>query len=347
MTDGPVAAPQLAVWDNPKSSEVGHDVAAFLRLLAGPTCITVAGELDAPPRVLTTLLHGNEPSGSVAIHRFLREGIRPRAPLVLVVASVEAALCEPRFSHRSLPEHRDLNRCFVEPWEGPDGARAHAIFERIRALHPESVIDLHNTSGRSPAYAVCTAVDEPHQALAALFTQHVIRTDLRLNTLMEATQPLAPTITVECGGAGEPEAHERAYHGLCRYARHERVLEREHDAEPISIMSHPLRVELTDDATVSYAREPDGKADVTLPPDMDRHNFGVMRGGVPIGRLGARGLAALRVMGAHGPEPTTDFFEARDAELVPVRDLAPLMATTNAEIAKTDCLFYLMVSGEG
>ncbi|MDD9935854.1 MAG: succinylglutamate desuccinylase/aspartoacylase family protein [Myxococcales bacterium] len=339
------AADLLRVWDNPRPSEVAHDALSFLRQLGGPTCITIAGERDGPPRVLSTLLHGNEPSGTIALQRFLREGVRPRVPLVAAVLSVEAALSDEPFSHRSRPGGEDLNRCFVAPWAGAEGARARALMERVRMLRPEAVVDLHNTSGRGPAYAVCTRVDARHQALTALFAERIIHTDLRLNTFMEAVEELAPTVTIECGGARDPDAHERAYHGMCRYARAEQVLARPADASPLQVLMHPHRVELAPGARIRYAREPDPEADVTLPPDVDRHNFGVMRTGTPIGWLGARGLSALQVMGAHGREPVELYFRREGDQLFPARDLEPLMATTDEAIASSDCLFYLIPFG--
>ncbi|MGD8861638.1 MAG: succinylglutamate desuccinylase/aspartoacylase family protein [Myxococcales bacterium] len=337
------ASTPLRVWEYPRGSDIGHDPGEFLRRMGGPTCFALPGEdSQARPRIVTTLLHGNEPSGTIALYRFLKEGIHPRVPLHVMVLSVQAALTGQVFTHRAVPGRPDLNRCFVQPPDAPEGELARAVIAHVQALRPEAAVDVHNTSGRGPAYAVVTGVDPAREALTSRFAQRMIHTDIRLGTVMEAFDPIAPTVTIECGGAGDPEAHERAFHGLCRMARDADVLTRDAGTDPLSVLRHPLRIELVEGATVAFAHERQADADVTLPPDVDRLNFGVMPRGRAIGWLGPRGLDALRAVGAEIRHPVDDLFEARDGALVPVRDLEPLMVTTNPAIARSDCLFYLV-----
>jgi hypothetical protein len=341
------ASTPLRIWEHPRGSEIGHDPGEFLRRMGGPTCFVLPGERpEARARVVTTLLHGNEPSGTIALYRFLKEGVHPRVPLHVMVLSVHAALATDAagngFTHRALPGRPDLNRCFVEPPDAPEGELARAVIDHVKALQPEAAVDVHNTSGRGPAYAVVTRVDPAREGLTSRFASRMIHTDIRLGTAMEAFDPIAPTVTIECGGASDPEAHDRAFHGLCRVARDADVLRRNADVDPLAVLRHPLRIELVEGATVAFAHRPEAGADVTLPPDVDRLNFGVMPRGRAIGWLGPRGLDVLRAVGAEIRHPVGDLFEARDGELVPVRDLEPLMVTTNPAIARSDCLFYLV-----
>jgi len=332
----------LARLRDPDPSELGQDPEAFLRRLAGPTWIELSGECDGPTRVVTTLVHGNEPSGCIAVHRFLRQGVRPRVTLALAVLSVEAALSEPAFSHRARIGGADLNRSFQDPWSSVEGQLARAVVERVRASSPACVVDLHNTSGRGPAYAVCTEVDARHHALTAPFARRIVHTDLRLGTLAEACSPLAPTVTIECGGAREASSHERAYAGLCAYARAEDPLARPGGAAPLPVVRHPLRVELRPGARVAFADGMVADADLTLAPDVDTHNFGFFERDQALGWLGARGLSSLRVVGAQGELPIEAFFRADGPRLCVARRLEPLMVTTDPGIASSDCLFYLV-----
>ncbi|MDH5670575.1 MAG: succinylglutamate desuccinylase/aspartoacylase family protein [Myxococcales bacterium] len=335
----------LRVLSRPRSSEIGHDAVEMLELLGGPVCIVVPGRTAGRPRAITTLLHGNEPSGAIAIHRFLREGIEPLCELHLLVLSVEAALTPPRFSHRMRTGGADLNRCFGEEPAGaalPERALAAAVIEYLGALEPEAMVDLHNTSGRGPAYSVSTSRGPEQLALTRLFAQRMIHTGLRLGTIMEATERRFPTVTVECGGAGDPASHELAFEGLCRFARVEELFAETTGSSVVQVIGDPVRIELVDGAAVVYATQPVARAALTLPPDLDRHNFGVMRAGRAIGWLGSQGLSVLRAVGTEGNPALGDYFEARGGELVPTRDLEPLMVTTDPEIAKSDCLFYLV-----
>ena len=141
---------------NPLATEVGNNEEEFLRWMGGPTCFLLEGEDNRRTRALVTLLHGNEPSGTLALFRYLKMGRRPAVNIVCVVASVSAALESPVFSHRMLPRARDLNRCFRPPFDDAQGVLAEEILEILNMHRPESVVDMHNTSGSGPSFGVCT-----------------------------------------------------------------------------------------------------------------------------------------------------------------------------------------------
>ena len=165
---------------NPAVDQLGNNVGEFLRWMDGPTCFLLEGQDTGRTRALVTLLHGNEPSGTMALHRWLRSGRKPAVNIVCIVASVGAALEAPLFSHRMLPRARDLNRCFKPPFEDAQGVLAEEILELLKLHKPEAVVDMHNTSGSGPSFGVCTHMDRQHDALVSLFTQRMIVSDLGL-----------------------------------------------------------------------------------------------------------------------------------------------------------------------
>ena len=181
---------------NPPAADMGSNVEAFLEDLGGPTCFFLEGEDSTRTRALVTLLHGNEPSGAIALFRWLQSCQRPAVNVVCIVASVAAALEPPLFSHRMLPRARDLNRCFRPPFDDAQGALAEEILEILHMHHPEAVVDMHNTSGSGPSFGVCTHMDRQHDALVSLFTQRLIVSDLGLGALMEISEHSYPTVTV-------------------------------------------------------------------------------------------------------------------------------------------------------
>jgi len=158
----------LRTWQAPDPIDVAPAFDDFLDQLGGPTWIVQLGIDRSRCRVLSTLLHGNEPSGLRALHAWLRGGESPAVDLLCLVGAVGAARAEPRFSTRMPEGARDLNRCFRAPFDDEPGRLAEAALERIRSRHPECLLDLHNTSGTGPAYGVATRLSPPHRAMAAL-----------------------------------------------------------------------------------------------------------------------------------------------------------------------------------
>ena len=179
---------RLRWLEAPSPASVPQDPEAFLRALAGPSAIRVRGVDPGRSRVVVALSHGNEPSGLRALHAWLRAGVQPAADALLLVPSVEAALREPLFSHRYLPGRRDLNRCFLGPFEGPDGELAAEILRAIEAAKPEAVIDLHNNSGHNPPYGVGPHAGPSELAIARLFSERFVVTRHEIGALLEVVR---------------------------------------------------------------------------------------------------------------------------------------------------------------
>lgn len=326
-------------WEVPLPNEVGDTVEAFLEQLVKPTVLWFPGKDTSRTRALSTLLHGNESSGVRALHRWIKEAHVPEVNLFCFVGAVQAAITEPYFSNRCMPGWRDLNRCFRPPFLGPDGAVAEAVLEDLRQAKPEALLDIHNTSGRSPAYGVTTVGGTQQESLTGLFSDHLIVTDLRLGTLMEATEKEWPTVTIECGGANNHLSHEVAYQGLMRYASVPRL-----DAlsRGIIVAHHPLRVEIRPGLSIAYGTEAVVGADLTLPLEVDLYNFGVMSSDDHLGWVGERGMDVLFTKDALGRDRSSEIFTIQDGDLRLVKPSRIMMATTLPEIAQSDCLFYVL-----
>ncbi|PMR70264.1 succinylglutamate desuccinylase/aspartoacylase domain-containing protein [Halomonas heilongjiangensis] len=320
------------------------DVESWLQALGGPVWLVLEGEDDRRCRVVTTLLHGNEPSGALALHRWLAERPRPRTRLAVLLANVRGALSPPTFTHRHTLDDRDLNRCFRPPFAGPDGELAWTIIQDLETWAPECVIDLHNTSGNGPAFAVTTRRHPVIEALAGRFCEQLIVTDLRLGSLMELPLRIpglaeCPVFTLECGGALQPGAREVA-DGLYRLLAECSDLTVLPSAPGLEVLVHPLRVELRPGASVAYDRSPRPDVDLTLWVRIDEHNRGVTSPAAPLGWLGHHGLACLQARDGDGREHVGELFCVREGRLHARRPLRLFMATTNSEIARSDCLFY-------
>ena len=316
---------------------VAPDPAAFLRELGGPCAIAVPGRDRSRTRAVTTLLHGNEPSGLRAIHAWLRAGREPAVDALLLVANVEAALASPPV--RTLPGSRDLNRCFLGPWDDPEGRLAREILDVISAARPEALVDLHNNSGHNPAYGVGASAQPGVLQIVSLFADRFVLSHLSLGALMEALGD-RPCATVEVGRAGDPAADAIALAGLERFLERDRIFDP--DWEPLLQVLHmPMRALLREGTRVVVADTPDARADLTLRADLDRHNFERVEPGALLGWCEAAQLP-LRVLDEQGAERGSDYFQLAGGELRAARPFVPIMITTDPEIARQDCLFYIV-----
>ncbi|MFN2288930.1 MAG: succinylglutamate desuccinylase/aspartoacylase family protein [Chromatocurvus sp.] len=329
---------------NPGAEALAPDPESLLLRHRGPLCIRVDGRDSSRCRALVTLLHGNEPSGLRALWHWLRTGEQPAVTMLLVVASVTAALYEPRFSHRMLPRARDLNRCFRAPFDDEQGRLAQEILALLQLHDPEAVVDMHNTSGRGPDFAVVAFDDSRHDAVAALFTQRLVVCPLDLGALMETSTDACPVVTIEVGGREDPVADRIALAGIQGFARTDSLQPRHPDTSRLEKLHAPLRLELRDGVTLTYAGSSQQGYDVTLNPVIEHHNFGTVTVDTPLGWTSADPRQLFRARDASGLCAVRQMLRVVDGRLYPAQSLILFMITTHAGIAESDCLFYAVAA---
>ncbi len=333
-------------WHNPDAREIPADFEAFLHRLGGPTLISLDGEKRGRTRALATLLHGNEPSGAKALHQWLLSGRRPRVPVICLVGAVHTALYEEPFRHRFIPGQRDLNRCFRPPFDDAPGHIAAHFLEILDKYRPECLLDIHNTSGSSPAFGVTTRLDDIHEAIVSRFSHRLVVTDIFLGALMEISGRPCPAVTVECGGARDPASDRTAADGLEKYFMDDDLLVVPASRQTMDLYHHPVRLELEPGAAIGYADEPLPGIDVTVSTDVEQLNFGSVDPSTPLAWLGPRGTAALRVRDGAGRDVFAQFFNIRENRLYASQRVKLFMVTTNPAIAASDCLFYAAPESE-
>lgn len=321
------------------------DVVDFLRGLGGPSLIRVPGLDDERCRFVVTLLHGNEPSGLIAIQRWLASKPTPACDTYCAIMNVEAALTEPVFSYRHLPGKRDLNRCFKPPYSDEEGSLAEALLMLIHERKPEALIDIHNTSGVGPSFGVATFYDDKHDALVSLFSERLIITDLRLGALMELSEADVPTVTIECGGAKDDAAHQLAYDGLEQFTRANDLFVPQHAPWPIDVLKNPVRLELGDGIAVRYAENVDSSCDLTVPVDLEHLNFHQVGIDQCLGWANEKAWENLRVVNSQGLNLRDEYLTRASGIVRPAQPLTLFMITGDPAIAKSDCLLYACTAG--
>lgn len=328
---------------NPDPGSIGASVTEFLHKLPGPCHIHLHGKERSRCRAVTTLLHGNEPSGFVALFNIIKQKIKPLVDMHFFVLSVDAAKQSPGFIYRMLPHHKDLNRCFNREQGDKESEKlASDLLDILATLKPESLVDIHNTSGSSPSFGVTTFVDEKHDSLVSLFTHRMIVSDLRLGALMEVSSDAMPTVTIECGGAQDSKANLVATEGLIRYMTVEDVLDHEHSEVTLELFHNPIRLELKEGSDIAYGNHSLMQDGVTLLPQIEDYNFGYVESGTALGFVSGALTDNLSAHRTDGTECLTDYFALDKESLYTSERLKLFMVTTNPEIARKDCLLYFV-----
>jgi len=317
----------------------------WLRGLARPSLILQRGADSGRVRIVSTLLHGNEPSGTRALHRWFGSGQPPATDVLFLITGIEAALLTPGFAHRILPGGVDLNRCWLPPFEGVEGEMAQQALRLMRESGAECLIDLHNNTGHNPPYGVGPDPGAAELKLVSLFGERFVHSPLRLGTLVEATRDDFPSVTIECGRSGDPAADATAYVGLERFLlRDDHELRKASEAAlgRMQVLVDPVRVSVRAGVELAFGDGPAASADITVALDIDRHNFEELPAGTPIAWTGPRDVWPLEALGEGEGDQSHDFFEVRNGHIVTRRPLIPIMMTTNRANALADCLFYIV-----
>lgn len=327
-----------------EADSISSEPEAWLSQLNSAVVIDIKGQHCHKTRVISTLIHGNEPSSFYALHRWLKAGHQPYCNVRFIIASVEAARQEPEFTCRYVDGKADLNRLFAiteAQLVNSDEAqiRAASIKQAILEVKPEAVIDMHNTSSSSPAFSVATKIDMQAQALASFFCQTMIYTRLTLGALMEQNFN-CPIVTIECGGSRDQQAHEMAYQGLTEFLAAEDIFSGHH-LKLVDIIEHPLRLEIGAEYSLLFAQHQHQDVDITLVADIEQHNMGITRADCFIG-WSKVGVSAFNVKNEAGQEQTSPLLYCKNGELFTAQPLRIFMATNNVTIAKQDCLFYVV-----
>lgn len=339
---------------DPCSRTLHADYQQFILSLIGLTVIDISGQNSNEWRVISTLLHGDEPSGLIALHRWLtseNDLPRPATNIRIIISSVEAATHQHLFTHRYLPDGIDLNRCFnkelaanIENGEEKNIEgyleRAGLVEKVIREVNPSAIIDLHNTSGNGPAFAVSTLISPNVLSLTSYFCETLILSDIRIGSMMELDFS-CPVVTIECGGSHDDQAHEVAYNGIAQFSRCDTSKSLPQD-KAVQILYKPLRLVIKSDRKLSFSQHDEGYSGVTLRENIEQFNYGGCCDGLLLGWLDDNGLENLQLLNDQGVNVINNYFKLVDNKFVCAVSLKIFMASNQKDIARTDCLFYVV-----
>lgn len=315
------------------------DAARLHEMLPGPTLLQLPGRRPQPLFV-SVLLHGNEPSGWLAIRTLLRNYATKELPraLSVLIGNVAAAQANQRF----LPEQPDYNRI----WGGggsvdgrPEQHMVREVLERVRASGAFACIDIHNTTGINPHYASLRRIDYQSLQLAALFGRTVVYYRRPKGVLIAAFSDLCPAVTVECGKPGQEQgvAHALDYVDACLHLS--------------EIPNHAVAVHDIDlFHTIATVKVPaslsfgftDDNVDIRFVNDLDHLNFRELPVETTFGWVRSGSNARLHVRDESGMDASERFFNLQDGEIRTRLPVIPALLTLSVQAIRQDCLCYLM-----
>ncbi len=332
-------APNLLELDHMPEGLLERPASALYQQLAGPTLIHLEGRIKRPLFV-AVLQHGNEITGWEAIRRLLKNNYKnkslPRSLLILI-ANIQAA----KHRLRHLDEQPDYNRC----WPGgtevdtPHAQLFHHIHDRILSYQPMACIDIHNNTGLNPHYAAINRIRPEYLRLASLFSPKVVYFTRPRGTLSHSFSEYCPSLTLECGQAGEIHGTDHSIDFLETCLRLNDISGAPVDADAVHLFHMVATVKIPHDVLFGFGRVP---VNLALREDLDKFNFCELPAGTSFGYLNNCTRKPLIATDNSGKDITDNYFSFDRGQVETARAIMPSMLTLDRRVIQQDCLCYLM-----
>lgn len=307
----------------------------------------VHGEDSSRAALVTVMLHGNEPCGFRAMLKEINEGRNYPVDLYWLVGNVKAAQMQPTegayFTTRVLPDGQNYNRIWTPNPTTGDEQMAQEVFDYFAEKKLVGMLDIHSfTPHDTPPHGFLGDAHQQSLQLAWKLVEHPFVIDNPMGTIAERFAPYTPSISVECGTNGTPEADNYAYDALQRFFVEIGMLPGQNNYRSQGFYyGNMINVKLRPEINVVWAEQgnPDPSADITIRSDVSKLNITE----VPAGTFYAHAsrLDDLFVLRQGGREiPAAQIFDFRDGALYFKNRYVPNLMSPVEKIQK-ESGFYL------
>ena len=305
-------------------------------ILPGPSLFFLKGKRN-PPLFISILLHGNETTGLLAVQHMLKtiEAKLPRS-VILFIGNVRAA----KAGVRKMADEPDYNRIWSSG-SSKEERLASEVLGHIAGQAPLACIDIHNNTGKNPHYACINTLDRATLNLAARFSPTIVYFTEPHEVISIACSRIAPSVTLECGIAGDSEGtlHTADYLIACLRSPASKLFahpEKSHD----DVFHTVAKISIPDNVRPGFGNRCDD-ADICFRSDFDLLNFTRVASGTLLGTaLTPSGL--LYVSNNMNMDVTNEYFSVLNGEIRTTRHFIPAMFTMDRTIIQQDCLGYIM-----
>ena len=308
------------------------------QILPGPTLMRISGE-KKPPLFISTLLHGDEPTGFLAIQQLLKHYRMQEKPLGrsiwLFLGNIEAA----RHNVRHLQDQADYNRV----WDGnsvPEKRLVDQLLRQLKSIKPFAGIDIHNTSGKNPHYACVNKLDKSFIGLGHMFSPMIVYFTRPENVISRALAEFCPAITVESGLARDPFGVDHVLDFLEQCLKLDAIPEDRGNPSMARVYHSIARIEVPPDCRIGFGNSRQ-ETDFNFVENLEVMNFVEQAENTLIGWRKNPKLK-LKVIDEEGKDVSEDFICYQGEEIRLMRSLVPSMLTTFVPNILDDCLGYLM-----
>jgi succinylglutamate desuccinylase len=307
------------------------------QLIPQPALFHLAGKRE-DTLFISVLLHGNEPTGFLALQRLLQKYQQRTLPrsLSLFFGNTQAA----RLNLRRLEGQPDFNRV----WSGTNLENcaerrwAEQIVAQMQQRKVFASVDVHNNTGLNPHYACLNKLDNDFLQLGALFGRLLVYFTHPKGTQSAAFAEFCPAVTLECGQPGQKHGTEHAFEFLDSCLHLTELPTHAVAKHDIDIYHTVAQVTVADNVSFSFS---DKQADLYLDNELERLNFTEISAGTVFGTLSSDSLPVI-AKNDHGDDVTSQFFRNEAGQLTISRAIMPSMLTLNERVIQQDCLCYLM-----
>lgn len=304
--------------------------------LKGPSLFRIEGEKDEGI-FISTLLHGNETSGVLALNRFLKPFQNKKPPLTLYIFygnTLAASL-----GQRHLPNQPDWNRIWAtdEIEDSYEKDMALELLDYVKNLKLRANIDIHNNTGNNPPYGCINKIAPNFLKLASIFDEKIIYFTEPHEVQSMIFANFCPSMTIEAGLPGEEQGIKFILHFL------EKLIKLD-DFEALSVPKKPdiyhtiAKITIPKNSGIDFTNNLKSFNDFSLRADLENLNFQ----DIPVGTFLGKAKIPFHVTHHKGHEIFDEFFELIDGELKTKKKFTPSMLTKDEYVIKEDCLFYVM-----
>lgn len=315
-----------------------HELHDFL---GGPTLIHLAGQ-KYPALFVSILMHGNETTGWEAMRELLRTTFvsnpnHPPRAISLFIANTEAA----KHKVRHLPNQPDYNRV----WPGSEltaSSEHELMLSVLKEMQHRGVfasVDIHNNTGLNPHYACVHDFDPQNLKLATLFGRTVVYFIRPLGVQSIAMNQFCPSITLECGKAGQAYGREHVINFLTACLHLHKIPDTKVAPHDLDLFHTTATVYISDGVSFGFNQH---QNDLVLPTELEKFNFQELPVGTVLGNSELNGKQILRVTNEAGNDAFDEYFTMKSGVIKTRKPLMPAMLTANLEVIRQDCLCYLM-----
>ncbi len=307
-------------------------------LFPEPTLIHLQGK-HPEPLFVSVLLHGNEPTGFLAMQALLKKYRHRELPRSLSVYFGNTLAASQGL--RRLDGQPDFNRIWpgteLEPCN--ESRISAEIVETMKRRKIFASIDVHNNTGLNPHYACVNRLDNRFMQLATLFGRLVVYFLRPTGVQSGAFAKLCPAVTLECGRPGQKHGTDHAFEYLDSCLHLAGLSNDPVVHQDIDLFHTVASVKVPEGLDFGFN---DPNAPLMLDKEIERMNFTEIPAGTMLGKVSNDGEIPLIARGEDGNIVTDDFFAIQNGELQIRRKTMPSMLTLDERVIRQDCLCYLM-----